>query len=85
MNKNASRHSERSKALNAINELASTVDGDKEFQALTILKEKKCSRVSSRGVTGFIFQLCPLVGLSPGRSKVKKLFFGISIRPCSIL
>ncbi len=40
MHKNESRHSERSKALNAINELASTVDGGKEFQALTILKEK---------------------------------------------
>jgi len=63
--------------------VASTVDGDSEFHTLTTLNEKNLSRMSSLGVVGFNFQLCPLV--RPERSTSKNKFIGVSTRLCKIL
>jgi len=53
MIKNESKHSLRSKFLNVVNDFASTVAGDREFQAFVTLKEKKFRRVFSLGVIDY--------------------------------
>ena len=85
MIKNESKHSLRSKFLNVVNDFASTVAGDREFQAFVTLKEKKFRRVFSLGVIDFNFQLCPLVFVSPSGIRLKNLLILVSTSLCKIL